>query len=88
MIKFRIAQPQPVSFRVCADAPVRLDTPPIQVVVAGLPAEYPGPYVVTPGNAAQTLPTAELLTTQNIIINPIPSNYGRILWDGTTMTII
>lgn len=48
---------------------------------------YPGPYEVTPTQSAQTLSTEDLLMVQDVTINPIPSNYGLITWDGSTLTV-
>lgn len=48
---------------------------------------FPGPYVVTPSSEAQTLETANMTTTENIIINPVPSNYGLITWNGSFLTV-
>lgn len=48
---------------------------------------YDGPYEVTPTNQAQTLLTAAKALTGNVIINPIPSNYGLITWNGSTLTV-
>ena len=49
--------------------------------------DYPGPYEVTPGEEAQTLAVRDLVTTQDIVIAAIPSNYGRVLWDGATLKV-
>ena len=51
------------------------------------PEAYTGPTTVTPGPEAQTLNTAELMVAENIIIEPIPNNYGLITWDGHTITV-
>lgn len=48
---------------------------------------YEGDYVVTPTQSTQTLSTAGMKMTDNVTINPIPSNYGLITWDGTTITV-
>ena len=52
-----------------------------------LPPSYTGSYTVTPSAETQTLETNELYMTGNITINPIPSNYGLITWDGSTITV-
>ncbi len=49
--------------------------------------DYSGTYEVTPSNQAQILPTANKKLSQNIIINPIPNNYGLITWNGATLTV-
>lgn len=48
---------------------------------------YDGSYEVTPSTEMQTLNTDDLLMTQNVTINPIPSNYGLITWNGSTLTV-
>lgn len=55
------------------------------IVIGGNP--YTGPYEVTPSEETQTLRTSDLYMNENVIINPIPSNYGLITWDGTKLTI-
>ena len=49
--------------------------------------EYTGPTEVTPSQEEQTLQTAGLIVNQNIIVNPIPSNYGLITWNGSILTV-
>lgn len=51
------------------------------------PPQYTGPTTITPGPEAQTLATAELMVPEDIIIEPIPNNYGLITWDGHTITV-
>ena len=48
---------------------------------------YTGAYTVTPSADAQTLQTNGLRMTDNITIEPIPSNYGLITWNGSTITV-
>lgn len=59
--------------------------PIIREIVGG--ESYEGEYTVTPSQEAQTLPTAGCLLTQNVVVNPIPSNYGLITWNGSTLTV-
>lgn len=49
--------------------------------------EYEGPYTITPSQQTQTLSTEGMKATQNIVIEPIPSNYGLITWNGSTLTV-
>ena len=49
--------------------------------------DYTGSYEFTPTQSTQTAPTANKTLTGNITINPIPSNYGLITWDGATLTV-
>lgn len=48
---------------------------------------YEGPYEFTPTEEAQTVEIENLMATQDITIEPIPSNYGLITWDGATLTV-
>lgn len=48
---------------------------------------YAGPYEITPAEDTQTIEIEHLMATQDIVINPIPSNYGLITWNGTTLTV-
>lgn len=49
--------------------------------------DYDGPYTVTPSQHAQTLPTTNKTLSQSIVVKPIPSNYGLITWNGSTLTV-
>ena len=51
------------------------------------PDAYPGPYEVTPSSEAQVLPTAHCTMTGDLVVEPIPSNYGLITWNGSTLTV-
>lgn len=57
-----------------------------KVVEHDLPV-YTGETVITPSTTEQVLATAEKVVTRNIVINPIPSNYGLITWNGSTLTV-
>lgn len=48
---------------------------------------YEGAYEWTPSAEAQYIPIADQKATENIKINPIPSNYGLITWDGSILTV-
>lgn len=49
--------------------------------------DYTGPYTFTPSAATQIVPTSGLRMLDNVTINPIPSNYGQIVWDGSILTV-
>ena len=51
-----------------------------------LPA-YEGAYEFTPTASTQVIEIAHKSAASNIIINPIPSNYGLITWDGAILTV-
>lgn len=49
--------------------------------------EYEGPYEATPAATAQTFPTTGKLMVREFTVNPIPSNWGLITWNGSTLTV-
>lgn len=48
---------------------------------------YRGAYTVTPTEETQTLETQGLLMSTNVVINPIPQNYGLITQIGSMIRI-
>lgn len=48
---------------------------------------YEGDYAITPGPEAVVLSTKDKRMTGDVVINPIPSNYGLITWNGSTLTV-
>ena len=55
--------------------------------IGSSPPEYQGDYEVTPSGETQFLDTANKVLTQAVTINPIPSNYGLITWNGSVLTV-
>ena len=51
----------------------------------GMP--YSGDYTITPSEETQVLPTQSRQLSGNIVIEPIPNNYGLITWNGSTITV-
>lgn len=51
------------------------------------PTDYTGTYKVAPTNRTQTLPTKGLMMSKDVVVDPIPSNYGLITWNGSTLTV-
>ena len=51
------------------------------------PSPYVGEYEVTPSALEQILATNGLMKTGNVKINPIPSNYGLITYNGSVITV-
>ena len=56
-------------------------------VAKAVGAPYGGSYEVTPTEEAQTLHVGGTTPLSDIIINPIPSNYGRIGYDGSVISV-
>ena len=79
---------QPPSVTVDAtpgNADVSTGSPIIRELVVGEP--YEGSYNVIPTSETQTLSTNGKLLARDLTINPIPSNYGLITWNGSTLTV-
>ena len=64
---------------------VTMGTPVVKEYVNTDP--YTGAYEVTPTTETQTLATVGKRMTDNVTINPIPSNYGRIEYNGAVLTV-
>lgn len=52
------------------------------VVVSGLSPHYAGEYEFAPTAEQQTIAINGMIADADIIIDPIPSNYGLITWNG------
>lgn len=71
---------------VSGDKPMKLS----QINVGGgggVRPHYQGATEFVPTQAYQTVHTAGLLVDADIVIDPIPSNYGRITWNGSFLTV-
>ena len=55
--------------------------------IGGRLPDYHGSVDVTPAGTAQTLATAGTSLLTDIVVEPIPSNYGRIAWNGAALTV-
>lgn len=85
-LTFTLDAPEPLGFALTAPRALGFNLPGFTVVRRGLPA-YEGPVSVTPGEEAQVLATENTSVLENITVGPVPSNYGRILWDGSVLTV-
>lgn len=56
-------------------------------IVASIVPEYDGDYDITPTSTAQVFQTNGKKLTHDFIVEPIPSNYGLITWNGSTITV-
>lgn len=50
-------------------------------------APYEGEYQIVPSNTRRVLDTGGKVMVDSVVIEPIPSNYGLITWDGSTLTV-
>lgn len=85
-ISFTIRGPAPIGFSVGTPQALDFDISRFAVVRQALPA-YDGPMEVTPSRATQVLLTNERSVYGNITVNPIPSNYGLITYNGSKITV-
>lgn len=75
-----------------AQIEIEIKTP---AIVAGVGAQvargdidvYNGGYEVTPSQETQVLQTRGHAMQQNVVVNPIPSYYGRISYNGAILTV-
>lgn len=68
MLKMVLSQPE-----------IKMKIAPAKVVYQGGVA-YEGNYEITPSEELQTLPTANRQLARDIVVAPIPKNYGRITY--------
>ena len=59
----------------------------ISVGGGGSRPHYHGQTEFVPTQAYQTVHTAGLVVDTDIVIDPIPSNYGKITWNGIALTV-
>lgn len=48
---------------------------------------YTGSYEVTPSSTEQVLGTELRTMSRNLVVKPIPSNYGLITYNGSIITV-
>lgn len=68
---------------------IQLDGTPdkvLKVTEYDLPV-YDGITEITPSQDTQILQTSSKTLTRNIVVNPIPSNYGLVTWNGSVLTV-
>lgn len=55
--------------------------------IAVTPDRYDGAYEIEPQAQPVEVAVGGYYVPHNIIVKPIPNNYGKITWDGTTLTV-
>lgn len=53
----------------------------VHTVSVGAPP-YDGPYTITPKNEAQKLNTKDMRMVEDVVIEPIPQEYGLVTYDN------
>lgn len=71
--------------KISGDSPLQVKT--VSSGGGGAVIKYTGEYEVTPSSETVVLETASKLMTRNVTVNPIPSNYGLITWNGSVLTV-
>lgn len=56
-------------------------------IVVDTTTVYDGPTEFTPSGSTQTIAIENKKALADITINPIPSNYGLITWNGSELTV-
>lgn len=51
------------------------------------PETYADVTEVIPNKETQILPTSGKMLLENVIVKPIPNNYGLITWNGSFLTV-
>ena len=57
------------------------------VIEVGEAERYEGAYEFVPSSETQTIQINHKMATANIIIDPIPTNYGLVTWNGSVITV-
>lgn len=73
----------PISFE--SQGPINIDFG--EYVEVHITDYFDGAYQYTPTQSTQTIPIVGKTARSNITINPIPSNYGLITWNGAILTV-
>ena len=71
--------------RVIENETIKLDIAEIGYPV--YPENYNGPYTVTPSRTKQVLKVGGMMASEDVTVEPIPSNYGLITWNGAFITV-
>ena len=60
----------------------------VEVVTGSISGRsYQGLYEVVPSEEEQVLHTAMSTMAHDLVVDPIPSNYGLITWDGSALMV-
>lgn len=85
-VNLRVEEQSPISLEVSEGticSPLGVDT----VIVSSTVPNYEGTYHITPGDEVVILNTNGMKMGRDVTIDPIPSNYGKIGWNGSYLTV-
>lgn len=86
-IELDVRSRDPVTLDVPGSAPVEWGASEYMPVVSTDAPTYEGPYEATPTSDTQVFATGRKLMVREFTVNPIPSNYGLVTWNGQTLTV-
>lgn len=84
-IKLKVREPESVKLKVGESDSVSLSVG--AEIVQRVADPYTGSYEYTPSADTQTIPILGKTATADIVINPIPNNYGLIGYNGSILTV-
>ena len=77
--------PQQIAVNIAPVVGVTVEPPIARAYVYRDP--YEGEYSITPSAEAQTLEIEGKWARHDIVVQPIPNNYGLITWNGAILTV-
>lgn len=80
-----VIEDETITLDIAENETVKLDIAEIGYPV--YPDSYKGVYTVTPSKNKQVLKTGGMMASEDITVEPIPSNYGLITWNGAFITV-
>ena len=83
-VRFMVAGAPHLGFSTPAQPSLDFD---VGTVVYADVSDYRGAYEATPSEETQVFTTDRKRMTQDFTVHPIPSNYGRIAWNGTALLV-
>ena len=84
-IEMHVIEDETIKLDIADGDTIKLDIAEIGYPV--YPDNYKGSYTVTPSKNKQVLKTSGLMASKDITVEPIPSNYGLITWNGAFITV-
>ena len=78
---------QTVPLSVVGGGAISLEMEQVRTIYRDERPAYDGPYSVTPSAEEQVLDTNGKRMTGDVVIDPIPQNYGLITWNGSVLTV-
>lgn len=79
--------PQVVPISIVGGESVEIQFEQVRTIYRDERPAYDGPYSVTPSAEEQVLETNGKRMTANVVVKPIPSNYGLVEWNGAYIRI-